>query len=106
MKQIIYKQVNPQHGKITGDLRIRGKLLYFKFNNNQYAQQMITQLQNKGAVIKIGKSWIEVSMFHNQEIVKLGEKEFDVTEKSDEEMEEILYDFYTTQFKKAKFEVE
>ena len=106
MKQIIYKQLNPKFGKITGVLRIRGKLLYFKFNNNQYAQQMVAQLQSKGAVIKIGKGWIEVSMFHNQEMIKLGEKEFDVTEKSDEEMEEILYDFYVAQFKKAKFEVE
>ncbi len=106
MKELIYKQNNPQLGKIKGVLRVIGKLLYFKFNNNNHAQQMITNLQSRGAVIETGEEWISVNMFHNQDVVKLGEKEFDVTKTSDEDTEKILYNFYFSKFKEGGFEVE
>lgn len=106
MKQLIYTQENPQLGKIKGVLRIIGKLLYFKFNNSQQANQMIQQMQSKGAVIIMGRKWIKIDMFRDREYVKLGEKEFDVSKLSDDEVEKILFDFYKTQFKKANFEVE
>jgi len=106
MRQLTYTQNNPQLGKLKGVLRIIGKMLYFKFNNSQQANQMIQQMQSKGAVIIMGRKWIKIDMFRGQEYVKLGEKEFDVSKLSDNEAEKILFDFYKAQFTKANFEVE
>ena len=105
MKELIFKQDNPQLGKLKGILRIIGRQLYFKFNENQHSQQVIQQLQSKGAKVKIGDGWIEVNMFENQEIVKLGEKEFNLNETSDAEIEVILLGFYKHQYTKAGFRV-
>ena len=107
MKQINYSQKNPSLGNLKGILRIIGKTLYFKFNNNQHANQVIENLKSKGAVIEHSKNgWIYVDMFKDKTMVKLGNKEFDVEEKSNEDVEQILYEFYMIQFTKANFKCE
>jgi len=106
MKEITYSQLNPQYGKIKGHLRIIGKLLFFKFNNNQYSQQIIQQLKARGANIDSGKGWIKVDMFGDNEVVKLGGKEINMQKTSSEELEVILCDFYKAQYTNAKFKVE
>ena len=106
MKEITYSQKGSQMGDLKGVLRIIGKLLYFKFNNNQYAQQVVAQLQAKGAIINLGKGWIRVDMFRDLEEVRLGEKEFNTKKTSDEEIEELLHDFYINHFKKSGFKIE
>lgn len=106
MKQLTFRQMNPQLGEINGVLRIIRKILYFKFNNNKYSEQVLNNLKSKGAIIVIGRKWIRINIFGDKEDVKLGEKEFNVKENSDEEMEEILFEFYKLQYKKVGFEVE
>ncbi len=103
MKQINYEQKNEKVGDCKGILRIKDKLLYFKFNNNQYAQQMVAQMQERGAIITPGRGWIRVNIFGVIENVKLGNIEFNPQEKSEEEVELILYDFYLDHFTKAGF---
>ena len=104
MKQINYSQKNPQYGQINGILRIGGKFLYFKSNSNQYEQQIMDQMKQKGAQIeKSDKNWVRVDMFGDRTLVKLGDKEFDVNETPDEEIEIILYNFYLNHFTKAGF---
>lgn len=106
MKEIIYTQNNPQMGLIKGILRVIGSMLYFKFNNHQYSKQVIDQLKAKGAEIEKGRGWIRVNMFKDNEFVKLGDKEFNVKENTDEENEEILINFYVMHFRKSNFVVE
>ncbi len=106
MKELIFSQQNPQFGKVKIVIRIFGRLLYFKFNNNQYSQQIISQIKSKGAKVVIGKEWIQINIFEGQEVIKLGEKEIVVNETSDEEYEVILSDFYKFQYAKFKFILE
>ena len=105
MKEITYSQLNPQYGKVKGHLRIVGKLLFFKFNNTQYSQQIVQQLQSRGASIEIGKGWIKVDMFGDNEFIKLDGKEIDFKENSSGEIEVILCDFYKKQYANAGFKV-
>ena len=106
MKELIFTQQNPQFGKVQIVVRIIGRIIYFKFNNNQYSNQIISQLKEKGAKISLGKGWLQIDLFDNQEVVKLGEKEIVVNETSDEEFEVILSDFYKFQYAKANFKLE
>ncbi|HDK42517.1 MAG TPA: hypothetical protein ENG87_04000 [Candidatus Pacearchaeota archaeon] len=104
MKEIKFSQVSPM-GKIEGILRIIGKDLFFKYNNNQYAEQAMKQMENKGAIIIRKREWIKVNLFNNQENVIMGGKEFNVNETLIEDIEMILFNFYMEQFKKAGCEV-
>ena len=106
MKELIFTQQNPQFGKVQIVVRIIGRIIYFKFNNNQYSNQIISQLKEKGAKISLGKDWLQIDLFDNQEVVKFGEKEIVVNETSDEEFEVILSDFYKFQYAKAGFKLE
>ena len=106
MRELIYTQTHPTLGNLKGVLRIIGKLLFFKFNTSEQSMQVISQLKSKGALIETSKDWIKVNMFYNQDIVKLGGLEFNISEKSEEEVEKILFDFYYNQFIKAKFKVD
>lgn len=104
MREIRYSQEGTQLGNVNGILRIGGRNLFFKANNNQYGDQVIAQLESRGAEIeKSIKGWVRVDMFRNQSLVRIGEKEFDVNETSDQEIEEILFNFYLIQFTKAGF---
>ena len=100
------KQINFKQNQVKGILRIIGKDLFFKFNDSQYAQNMIFQMQQNGAIINISRTWVRVNIFGDNEYIKLGENEFNVKETSIEEIEQILCDFYAQKYKEAKFEVE
>ena len=106
MKQLIFTQENPQLGKLQVVIRFVGRLIYFKFSHNQYSQQIISQLKAKGADVTIRQGWVQVNIFHGQEVVKLGDKEFIIEETSNEEFEVILSDFYKIQYVKAGFKME
>jgi hypothetical protein len=105
MKQINFSQKGTPQGDINGIMRISGKLLYLKLNNNQYAQQFLAQMQQKGAIITLGRGWARINIFGVHDWVKLGDIEFNPQEKKDEEMEEILLRFYLQKYKEAKFEL-
>ncbi len=104
MKQINYSQANPRMGNLSGVLRIGGKFLYFRSNNNQYEVQIIAQMREKGAeIVKSATGWIRVDMFKANSLVKLGDKEFDANDTPPQEIEDILYNFYLANFTKAGF---
>ena len=106
MKELIFIQENPQMGKLKVVLRIVGRLLYFKFSDNQYSQGIISQLKAKGAEVIIRGGWVQINIFQGQEVIKLGEKEIVIEETSDEEFEVLLSDFYKIQYVKAGFKLE
>lgn len=104
-KEIIFEQRNPKLGLIKGVLRIVGRIIFLKFNNLKYSKDLISQMKLRGAKVVQGRNWIRVDMFHNKENVKLGNNEFNVKEKSDDEMELILYNFYLNQYIKSGFKI-
>lgn len=106
--QIKFTKEDPNMGEVTGLLRIKGKLLFFKFNNHEYARQIMAEMQKKGAIITSGGSnrWIRVNIFGAIEEVKLGGIQFNVKEKSEDEVQDILTDFYMLNYTKAGFTCE
>jgi len=104
--QIDFKKDDPNVGNVKGKLRIKGKDLFFKFNQSEVAQQMIAKMQSGGAIITPGRKWIKVNMFGNHEEVKMGNNVFEPKEKTSEELEIILTEFYQAQYTRAGFEVE
>lgn len=108
MQELKFTQNHPQAGLIKLVLRVIGRKLYYKFNNSQYAEQVISQLQSKGALIQKGRGWIMVDMFAKipQDFVKLGDVEFKLSETTPEELEGILAKFYIIQYTKAGFTYE
>jgi len=105
MKELNIKQTHPQLGKVEGIMRILGHIIFLKFNSNQYAEQVITMLQSKGAVITRGKGWIRVNMFGTNKSAKLGNMEIWLEEETPEQIEIKLRDFFKQKYLEAKFEV-
>lgn len=105
MKELTAKQITPQ-GKVSILLRIIGRNLFLRKKKNDPRQAiMIEQFREKGSKIIEADDWIKIDMFANNNLVKLGEQEFDVNQKSHDEMEEILADFFKSKYKQANFKV-
>lgn len=104
MKELKFDKNTPQ-GMVKGVLRLIGKIMYFKFNQNQYSEQIINQLKQKGALIEYSKdkSWIRVDIFKDAELIKLGDNNLDLKESTEEQIEEFIYNFYFNEYKKAGF---
>ena len=107
MKELIFRQI-AQNKEIKGVLRVIGKIIYYKYNDSEYAKKVIDQLKQKGAKIEFSKNndWIRVDIFSDLEIIKLGDKEINLTESSNEQIEEFIFNFYLNQYKKLGFMVE
>ena len=108
MKTLKAAQFNPNSGKVQIFCRIDGKFIYFKFNSNQYASQMVAQMKSKGAEIEFGKhnTWIRIDIIRDNDFVKFGDIELDVKEMSNEQIEDFLVKFYKQKYEEAKFKVE
>lgn len=100
MREITFEQ-----GNTKGVMRINGKLIYLKVNNKENLAQLISQYESKGAKIVYGNSWIQIDIFSQNKEVKLGNHEFNVDEKTNEEVEEIFAELYMVQFTKLNFKV-
>ena len=60
-------------------------------------------MKQKGANISEGNGWYKIDLFPNKTFVKLGAVEFNLQETSDDDLEEILFNFYYDNYLKAKF---
>lgn len=103
MIELKFKQINPQMGEIKIIMRIIGKFIYFKYNQSEYAENIMKQMSERGAIIIKARDWIKVDMFHGKEDIKIGEKEFNVITTNEKEIEKILSEFYVSQYLKAGF---
>jgi len=90
-------------GQVNGIMRIIGRHVYYPNNSSPQVMQVISQLAEKGAEITYAKKWIQINMFKNQELVKLGNEEFNVLTLTDQEIENKLFSFYIAQYQKAGF---
>lgn len=104
MKQLSFKKQTP-NGLIDGVLRVHERFIFFKYKDSQVAKQTMNQFREKGINIEEGKGWIKVDLLNNQELVKLGDYEIDTNE-SNEIIEEKLFNFYTSQYKKLGFYID
>lgn len=102
MKEIEFEQTNLK-GNIKGVMRIIGKLVYLQVNNQEQLNQITFQLEKKGAKIIQGRGWVQIDMFNNNQFVKINNKEFDVNETTDEEVEGILFEFFMKQYVQMGF---
>jgi hypothetical protein len=105
MKEIKLRQQNAQLGEITVHIRIIKDIIYIKTNNNQYSEQLLTQLSSKGATILRGRGWLQIRLFKpDMSIVRLGGYEFNLKEDSQDKIETCISNFYLEQYIKSGFE--
>ena len=102
MKQIKFMQ-NSAQGKIDGTMRFIGKTIYLKVNNSQYLDKMIKEMEAKGVRILKGRGWLQINLFGDNKMAKLGPYEFDFENDSAEIIERNLSSFYATQYRKGGF---
>ena len=105
LKQINFKKVEAGQ-LVSGTLRILNRFLYFKYANNTQLKSIIENFRAKGIKVQEGLGWIKVDLIGDNEIFKLGSNEYNINEVTDEEIENILFNFYLEQYKKLNFIVE
>jgi DNA polymerase sigma len=88
-------------------MRIIGKDIYLKYNDSQQARFMVEQFKQRGADVKFSSDgkWVFIDIFKISDVIRLGDIEIDRKEKSLEEIEEILFNFYVQKYKEAHFKV-
>lgn len=105
-KEIKFSQKNATYGQINGVMRVIGRSLYYPNNNSPQVLQVLSQLKSGGAKLTYSPKWIQIDIFGENTLVKLGNEEFNLSQSSNEEIEQKLYVFYMLQYKKAGFNVE
>jgi len=105
MKELRIKQLHPTLGKIEGVMRIVGHIIYLKFNSNPYSEQVMLQMQSKGAIITKGKGWIRINIFGEHRVAKIENNELDLDTESPEQIETKLCAFFKKKYLESKFEV-
>jgi len=109
MRQFKATQNTPQYGPQSLYMRLIGKYIFMKGaqNSTKYVDKLIQDFEKKGAtIIKGNGGWIRVDIIKDNDLVKLGDVEFNPKETSKEETEGILYDFFSKKYREAKFLVQ
>ena len=104
MKQLNFNKKDPNMGDISGILRVDGIICYFRFTQSQQSQAMIENMNAKGAIVTPGRKWIRVNIFGNNKEVILGKEQFNVDDKKPEEIENILFSFFSEKYTQAGFD--
>ena len=110
MKELKFSKNDPQMGDVKVIIRIIGKIIFYKFNDHQYAQQVIQQLRNKGAIINVGRhgQWVRYNMFTSQDnnLYTVGKIEIDLEKDTEEIIENKLAILCTEMYSKSGFSLE
>lgn len=102
MKQLTFTKPS-QIGEVKVVMRIIRHLLYFKYSHSQHAEAAIKSFEVKGVKFRKGNGWLEVNIFGDNNVVKLGDYEIDLEEDKQEDIENKLAEFYTLQYVKSGF---
>jgi hypothetical protein len=105
MKELRFVK-NTGQGMVDGTLRVILKFLYFRYKDSAQNKQIIENFRSKGVKVWEGRGWIKIDLIGDNEVFKLGTNEYIVSELTDEEIEEILFNFYKTEYTKMGFFVE
>jgi len=75
--------------------------------SGDYVDKLIADFEKRGAsILKGNGGWMRIDIIKDNEVVKLGDVEFEQAEKSDKEIEDILYTFFSKKYREAKFLVQ
>lgn len=109
MKQFRATQNTPQYGPQSLYMRFIGKYIFMKGVQGctEYVERLIADFEKRGAIILRGNGgWLKIDIIRNNDFIKLGDIEFDPTESTNEEIEQHLFDFFSTKYREAKFIVQ
>ena len=109
MKQFKATQNTPQYGPQSLHLRFIDKLIFMKGaqNSTKYVTKLIEDFERKGAnILKGNGGWMRIDIIKSAEIVKLGEVEMNIKDSTNEQIEQVLYDFFSKKYREAKFLVQ
>jgi len=109
MRQLKATQNTPQYGPQSLFLRIIGKYLFMKGvqSSTKYVDKLLVDFEKRGATITKGNGgWIRIDIIKSHESVKLGDDYITQKEMTDEEIENILYNFFSKKYSEAKFLVQ
>jgi len=90
-------------------MRLVGKLIFMKGaqDSTKYVDKLISDFEKKGAsILKGNGGWMRIDIIKDTDFVKLGDVEFAPKEKTPEEIENILFDFFFRKYREAKFLVQ
>lgn len=109
MRQFRATQHTTQYGAMSLHLRFIGKHIFMKGvqNSSHYVDKVIKDMRSKGAVVQKGNGgWMRIDIIKDNELVKLGDIEFNPKEQGPEAIEDILYNFFSKKYAEAKFAVQ
>ena len=109
MKQFKATQNTPQYGPQSLHMRIIGKIIFLKGVQNctEYVNTLIEDFEKKGAsIIKGNGGWMRIDIIRDNKEAKLGDDFIEPDEMTDEQMEDILFNFFTKKYREAKFLVQ
>lgn len=90
-------------------MRFIDKFIFMKGaqGSSQYVSNLIADFEKKGASIVRGNGgWMKIDIVKNNELVKLGDVEFEPKEISQEEIESHLFNFFFKKYQEANFLVQ
>ena len=91
-------------GQIELFMRIIGKTLFLKTNNEQYSNSMLQNLSSKGAVIIRGRGWLRIEIIPKETpLAKLGDYEIDLNKDTPEQIEIKIANFFKEKYVQAGF---
>ena len=106
MIQLKFIKVTPQ-GLTFVVYRFMGKEIFIKKQgNNPNIQKVKEQMIQKGADVQEAKNWIKINFIKDQKMIVMAGQEFDIEDKTDQDIENFLADFYEKEFKKGGYQVE
>lgn len=85
------------------NIKIINKEIFLEKSNTPEYFNLIKSYKTKGAIIAESKKMIRINFIKDTEVIKLGEKEFDIKGHSEEELEIFLYNFYKQAFQQGGF---
>lgn len=98
---------NTPNGVCSILMRFIDKNIFIKKKQNSpESMNLINQYREKGVKVIERREWIKLDIFGDNELVKLGDKEIDLSKMNEDEKERAISDFYIETYKKGGFIVE
>jgi len=109
MRQFKATQNTPQYGPQSLYVRLVGKFIFMKGvqNSTAYVDKLIENFEKRGAaVVKGNGGWMRIDIIRENKEAKLGDDFIEPDNMTDEQMEDILFNFFTKKYREAKFLVQ
>lgn len=88
------KELRAENEQATVVYRFIGTRIYIRKNSPNAGAEVIAKLRAGGARVSEGKGWLEIDLFNGRRLITLGAVTIDLEETPEQEVAEILCDFY------------